>query len=129
MCFVPLVFKPSPVLPAAVAGNVQLYNKTIILSDCNPRQTEHKNKEPKPLCKQEEKESSVFLGLPFRAVLFGECWSIKIVYPLKYPFHFPYLSEINQNVKRTILDQTNLDKEKHILLFWILGNCKIQTYY
>ena len=82
MCFVPVVLKPSPVLPAAVAGNVQLYNKTIILSDCNPRQTAGNNKEEQfrqksaqtknqnLLCKQEEKKQSVFRDRSRRVVLF-----------------------------------------------------------
>ena len=56
--FVPVVLKPSPVLPAAVAGNVKFCNKTITLSDCNPRQPEQRRTIPPKVGPNKEQEPS-----------------------------------------------------------------------
>ena len=62
MCFVLVVLKPSPVLPAAVAGNVQVYNKTIILSDCKSPPNSWKQQRrtiPPKVCPNKEPEPSL----------------------------------------------------------------------
>ena len=99
----PVVPKPSPFLPAVVAGNVQVYTKLSNYQNYKPRQNSFVNWKQQllknPPGEQDEKSSPVFFGLSKRAYLLENCSSTKNVYPLKYLFHYPLLYYQNKNAK------------------------------